>query len=226
MYGFHVKADHVWQALKGAENGPLPEGNVGGGTGMISYEFKGGTGTSSRKLPEKFAGYTVGALAQTNFGRRYQLTVAGVPVGNHLTHDAIFTKGENPFHEQGSLIVILATDAPLLPYQLKRVARRATLGMARTGSLGGNWSGDIFLAFSTANPGVAYPRDRMSNADVLPNDHLDPIFAAAVLSTEEAILNAMLAAETMTGRDGLTVPALPHDLLQNVMRQYNRLNLQ
>ena len=225
MYAFHVKAEHVWQALESAENGHLQEGNVGGGTGMICYEFKGGIGTSSRKLPERFGGYTVGALVQANFGRRYQLTVAGVPVGHHLTENALFTKGENPFQEQGSLIVILATDAPLLPHQLNRVAKRATLGMACTGSLGGNWSGDIFLAFSTANPGVAYPLDGLGYADILPNDHLDPIFAAAALSTEEAILNAMLAAETMTGRDGLTVPALPHDLLQNLMRQYNRLNV-
>jgi L-aminopeptidase/D-esterase-like protein len=225
MYGFHVRPEHVWQALESAEHGPLAEGSVGGGTGMICYEFKGGTGTSSRKLPARFGSYTVGALAQANFGRRHQLTVAGVPVGLHLTEGAVFTKGENPFQEQGSLIVILATDAPLLPYQLKRVAKRATLGMARTGSLGGNNSGDIFLAFSTANPGVAYPANRLGNADVLPNDKLDLIFAAAALATEEAILNAMLAAETMTGRDGLAVPALPHDLLQDVMRGYNRLNL-
>ena len=155
MNGFHVKPEHVLHALETANSGPLPEGNVGGGTGMICYEFKGGTGTASRKLPEKFGGYIVGALVQANFGRRYQLTVAGVPVGQHITEDAPFTSGENPFQEQGSLIVILATDAPLLPSQLKRVAKRATLGMARTGSLGGNGSGDIFLAFSTANRGVA-----------------------------------------------------------------------
>lgn len=223
MYAFHVKPEHVWQALESAENGPLAEGNVGGGTGMICYEFKGGTGTSSRKLPERFGGYTVGALVQANFGRRYQLTVAGVPVGMHLSENALFTKGENPFQEQGSLIVILATDAPLLPYQLKRVAKRATLGMGRTGSLGGNWSGDIFLAFSTANPGIAYRAEGLGNAAILPNDKIDPIFGAAALATEEAILNAMLAAETMTGRDGLTVPAIPHDLLQNVLSEYNRL---
>ncbi|MBN2501210.1 MAG: P1 family peptidase [Anaerolineales bacterium] len=233
MNGFHVKAEHVWQALEGAENGPLAEGNIGGGTGMICYEFKGGTGTASQRLPKKYGGYTVGVLVQANFGRRYQLTVAGVPVGQHITEDALFTNGENPFREQGSLIVILATDAPLFPYQLKRVAKRAALGMARTSSLGGNGSGDIFLAFSTANRGVAYPGPVLSSVEaselgcvqILPNDHLDPIFAAAVLATEEAILNAMLAAETMTGRDGLTVPALPHDLLQNVMRQYNRLSM-
>ena len=223
MYGFHVKPEHVWQALESAKNAPLPEGNVGGGTGMICYEFKGGTGTSSQKLPEKLGGYTIGALVQANFGRRYQLTVAGVPVGHHLTEDALFTKGENPFQEGGSLIVILATDAPLFPYQLKRVAKRATLGMARTGSLGGNGSGDIFLAFSTANPGVAYPGGELGCVQILPNDHLDPIFAASVLAAEEAILNAMLGAEAMTGKDGLRVPALPHDRLKNVLTLYNRL---
>ena len=240
MNGFHVKPEHVMQALDTASSGPVPEGNVGGGTGMICYEFKGGTGTCSRKLPEKLGGYTIGALVQANFGRRYQLTVAGVPVGQHLTEDAIFTGGENPFREQGSLIVILATDAPLLPYQLKRVAKRAALGMARTGSLGGNGSGDIFLAFSTANRGVAtpghalpapVPQSQVSSVEapglgcvqILPNDHLDPIFAAAALATEEAILNAMLAAETMIGKDGLRVSALPHERLQAVLRQYNRL---
>jgi len=225
MNGFHIKAEHVMQALNTANSGPIPEGNVGGGTGMICYEFKGGTGTSSRRLPKKSGGYTIGALVQANFGRRYQLTVAGVPVGQHITEDALFTSGENPFHEQGSLIVILATDAPLFPYQLKRVAKRATLGMARTGSLGGSGSGDIFLAFSTANRGVAAPAGELGCVQILPNDHLDSIFAAAALATEEAILNAMLAAKTMTGRDGLRVPALPHDLLQNVMRQYNRLSM-
>jgi D-aminopeptidase len=223
MYGFHVKPEHVWEALESAKTGPLPEGNVGGGTGMICYEFKGGTGTSSRKLTEKLGSYTIGALVQANFGRRYQLTVAGIPVGQHITEDALFTKGENPFQEQGSLIVVLATDAPLFPYQLKRVAKRAALGMARTGSLGGNWSGDIFLAFSTANRGVAYPGTELGCVQILPNDLIDPIFAAAVLATEEAILNAILAAETMTGKDGLRVPALPHDRLQKVLRQYNRL---
>ena len=160
---------------------------------------------------------------QANFGRRYQLTVAGVPVGQHLTEDALFTNGENPFREQGSLIVILATDAPLFPYQLKRVAKRATLGMARTGSLGGNSSGDIFLAFSSANRGVAYPETELGCVQILSNDQLDSIFATAVLATEEAILNALVAAETMTGRNGLRVPALPHTRLQDLLRQYNRL---
>jgi D-aminopeptidase len=212
MYGLNVKPEHIWAALDGAQGGPLAEGNVGGGTGMICYEFKGGTGTASRQLPAKFGGYTVGALVQANFGRRFQFTVAGVPVGAHLTENAIFTSGENPFRETGSLVTILATDAPLLPYQLKRLARR-----------GANGSGDLFLAFSTANPGAARPESGVATIQALPNDRLDPLFMAAAYATEEAILNALLAAETMTGRDGLTVPALPHDRLQALLRQYNRL---
>ncbi|MGB7876051.1 MAG: P1 family peptidase [Anaerolineales bacterium] len=222
MNGFHIKPEHVVRALDFAGSGQITEGNVGGGTGMICYEFKGGTGTASRKLPEKLGGYMIGALVQANFGRRYQLTVAGVPVGQHIKEDAPFTSGENPFREQGSLIVVLATDAPLFPYQLKRVAKRATLGMARTGSLGGNGSGDIFLAFSTANRGVAAPSSELGCVQILPNDHLDSIFAAAVLATEEAILNTLVAAETMTGRKSLRVPALPHDRLQDLLKQYNR----
>ena len=156
MNGFHVNEGHVIQALDSATSGVIEEGNVGGGTGMLCYEFKGGTGTSSRKLPEKLGGWTVGALVQANFGRRYQLTVAGVPLGQHFKDSAPLTNGENPFRQDdGSLIVIIGTNAPLLPHQLKRVAKRAAIGMARTGSLGGNGSGDIFLAFSTANP-VSY----------------------------------------------------------------------
>ena len=223
MNGFHINPEHVWKALDTTQSGPLAEGNVGGGTGMICYEFKGGTGTSSRRLPDRSGGYIVAALVQANFGLRHQLTVAGVPVGQFLTEGAPFTDGENPFREQGSLIVVLATDAPLLPYQLNRLAKRATLGMARTGSMGGNSSGDIFLAFSTANPGVASPQSGLGSAELLPNDRLDPLFMAAVLSTEEAILNALLAAETMTGRNGLRVPALPHDRLQKILQRYNRL---
>lgn len=223
MNQFHVEPEHVLAALNSAQGGTLPSGNVGGGTGMICYEFKGGTGTSSRKLPERLGGWTVGALVQANFGRRYQLTVAGVPVGQHLTEDAPFTNGENPLAEQGSLIVVLATDAPLLPHQLRRVAKRATLGMARTGSLGGNGSGDIFLAFSTANPGAAHGgEDGLSTIRALSNDKIDPLFAASVYATEEAILNAMVSAETMTGRDGITVKALPHDRLRELLKKYGR----
>jgi L-aminopeptidase/D-esterase-like protein len=176
-------------------------------------------------LPKKLGGWTVGALVQANFGRRFQLTVAGVPVGDHLIEGAFFTKGEDPFRgDDGSLIIILATDAPLLPHQLKRLARRGALGMARTGSLGGNGSGDIFLAFSTANPDAAGPESGTAALEALANDRLDPILFAGALASEEAIINALLAAETMTGRDGLTVPALPHDQLREILRDYNRLS--
>ena len=222
--GFFVKEHHVINALDSATTGAIEEGNVGGGTGMICYEFKGGTGTASRKLPEKFGGWTVGVLAQTNFGRRYQLTIAGVPVGGYFKEGAPVTNGENPYkQDDGSLIVIVATDAPLLPHQLKRVAKRVTLGMARTGSLGGNGSGDIFLAFSTANPQAAHPDVKgMSNIQTLSNDHIDPILAATAYATEEAIINSMIAAEDMTGHE-LSVKSLPHDELADVLKKYNRM---
>ncbi len=231
MNGFHLRAEDVRQALDSAHGGPLEEGNVGGGTGMITYEFKGGTGTSSRRLPNDLGGWTIAALVQANFGRRFQLMIDGVPVGRHLTSDAPFSHGRNPFdQENGSLIVVLATDAPLLPHQLKRVARRATLGMARTGSLGGNGSGDIFLAFSTANPGAASAGPAGPDGKPVPtvkiesltNSEIDPLLYAAAYAAEEAIINAMVAAETMTGRNGMLVKALPHDDLMRVLRQYGR----
>ena len=223
MNGFHVKTEHIWHALDSAKDGIIEEGNVGGGTGMICYEFKGGSGTSSRKLPEKFGGWTIGAFAQTNFGARYQLTIAGVPVGEHLKEHPVWTDGENPYKESGSLIVILATDAPLLPHQLKRIAKRATLGMARTGSLGGNGSGDIFLAFSTASTNAPRDDERgIAQLHVLDNDSLNPLFAASVSATEEAIINSMVAAKDMIGYNGFSVKALPHDRLLEVMKQYNR----
>ena len=183
---FFVKPEHVLGALSSATSGLIAEGNVGGGTGMLCYEFKGGTGTSSRKLPEKFGGWTIGALAQTNFGRRFQLTVAGVPVGQHLKDNTIWTSGENPFkQDDGSLIVILATDAPLLPHQLKRLAKRASLGMARTGSLGGNGSGDIFLAFSTANSNAALgDKQGVASIQTLSNNFIDPLLMASAYATE------------------------------------------
>ena len=223
MNGFHLKPQHVWQALDSAHGGAVDEGNVGGGTGMMTYEFKGGTGTSSRKLKSD-GGWTIAALVQANFGRRFQLMIDGVPVGRHITSGAPFSKGANPFDlENGSLIVVLATDAPLLPHQLKRLARRATLGMARTGALGGNGSGDIFLAFSTANPGAASPEDgQPARIQALANSEIDLLLYASALATEEAIINALIAAETMTGHNGFTVASLPHDELQQVMKQYGR----
>jgi D-aminopeptidase len=221
MNGFHIKAEHVWQALEQAAGGAIEEGNVGGGTGMLCYEFKGGTGTSSRKLPANLGGWTIGALVQSNFGRRHQLTIAGVPVGEHLREHAPFSNGENPFRpEEGSLIIILATDAPLLPHQLKRLAKRASLGMARTGSLGGNGSGDIFLAFSTGRTGIT--QEPLADVKYVPNDHIDPLFSASAYAAEEAIINSMVAAKTMTGRSG-TVAAIPHDQLVEIMKRYNRM---
>ena len=226
MNGFFVKPHHVREALENAESGSVKEGNVGGGTGMLCYEFKGGSGTSSRKIPEKLGGWTVGAFAQTNFGRRYQLTVAGVPVGQHLKDDTVWSNGESPFRQDsGSLIVIIATDAPLLPHQLKRLAKRASLGMARTGSLGGNGSGDIFLAFSTANHRAAYGKgDGIAEIRSLANDHIDPLLVASAYATEEAIINSMVAAEDMTGHKGVSVKALPHNDLIKVMKDYNRVS--
>jgi len=222
---FFVKPEHVLDALSSAKSGSIAEGNVGGGTGMLCYEFKGGTGTASRKLPEKLGGWTIGALAQTNFGRRFQLTVAGVPVGQHLKDNTIWTSGENPFkQDDGSLIVILATDAPLLPHQLKRLAKRASLGMARTGSLGGNGSGDIFLAFSTANPNAALGDEQgVASIKALSNNFIDPLLMTSVYATEEAIINSVIAAEDMIGHKGVSAKALPHDKLQELMQQYNRM---
>ncbi len=223
MNGFHVKAEHVWSALETAASGSIQEGNVGGGAGMICYEYKGGSGTSSRKLPEKLGGWTVGAFVQSNFGRRFQLTIGGVPVGHHLTADAPFTQGENPFQpDAGSLIVIVATDAPLLPHQLKRMAKRAALGMARTGSLGGNSSGDIFLAFSTANRSALHSESGIAAIETIANDHLDPLLYSSVYATEEAIVNSLIAAEKMRGRDGFEIQALPHTELQQILKQYGR----
>jgi L-aminopeptidase/D-esterase-like protein len=223
MNKFHVRKEHVLKVLDEATGGPLPEGNVGGGTGMTSFEFKSGTGTASRILPEKFGGYTVGVLVQSNFGRRFQLTIAGVPVGKHLTENSPLTNGENPFREQGSIIVVVATDAPLLPYQLRRLAKRAAIGMARTGGMAGNGSGDIFIAFSTANPGCARPGGGLATIKMLPNDNMDTLFWSVAYATEEAIINALIAAETMNGHENITFHAMPHDRLQEVMRQYNRL---
>jgi L-aminopeptidase/D-esterase-like protein len=224
MNSFHVKEHHVMHALETAKGGRLDEGNVGGGTGMLCYEFKGGTGTSSRKLPNKLGGWTIGVLAQCNFGRRYQLTIAGVPVGKHLLDGAPLTNGENPFkQDDGSLIVIIATDAPVLPHQLKRLAKRATLGMGRTGSLGGNGSGDIFLAFSTANPNAAHGDEKgLANIRALSNEHIDPILGATVFATEEAIINAMVAAEDMSGHNAVSIKALPHDEVQRLLKEYRR----
>jgi len=214
--GFHVKPSHAFEALDSARGGPVAEGNVGGGTGMICNGFKGGIGTSSRKVAEAAGGYTVGVLVQCNCGRKPDLLIAGVPVGAEIAG-----KGARE-DDAGSILIVVATDAPLIGHQLKRLARRASLGLARTGSRSGNGSGDLFLAFSTANPGAATTTGTVQ-ITMLPNDRMDPLFAATVQATEEAIVNAMVAAETMTGANGYTVRALPHDELRRILKKYGRL---
>ena len=217
--GFHVKPEHVAQSLDQASSGPVAEGSTGGGTGMVAHQFKAGTGTSSRRFDVNGANYTVGVLVQANYGARTRLTIAGVPVGQEITD--LMPKAAPP-DGTGSIIVVIATDAPLLPHQLKRVVKRASLGIAKNGGVGENSSGDIFIAFSTANAGAGKEAD-LATLKMLPNDRINPIFAATVQATEEAIINAMVAAETMTGVNGNTVYAIPHDRLKEVMRKYNRL---
>ena len=214
--GFHVKEANVFEALSGARGGPVAEGNVGGGTGMICNGFKGGIGTSSRRLPAAAGGYTVGVLVQCNCGRKHDLLIAGVPVGAELAGTGARDE------DSGSIIIVVATDAPLVGPQLKRLARRAALGLARTGSRSGNGSGDIFIAFSTANAGAAKPTGLIS-LTMLPNDRMNPLFGATVEATEEAVIDAMVAAETMTGVDGYTVKALPHEDARRILKKYNRL---
>ena len=215
--GFHVKPEDADQAMADAHGGAIAEGNVGGGTGMICFEWKGGTGTASRKLPEKAGGYTVGVLVQCNFGVHHLLRIAGAPVGYELAGKKVWDS------DTGSIIVVVATDAPLLPSQMKRIAKRVTLGLGRLGSISGDGSGDIFIAFSTANPGVGLEQNKPAPVQMLPNAQMDALFEATVQATEEAVVNALVAAKTMTGFDGHTVPALPHDRLQEVLKKYNRL---
>jgi L-aminopeptidase/D-esterase-like protein len=224
LNGFHVKREHVFAALDGARGGAIAEGNVGGGTGMHTFEFKGGTGTSSRRVRVRGADdYTVGVLVQSNFGRRWQLQVAGIPVGRQWPEDAPFTAEYGRPNELGSIIVVVATDAPLLPTQLKRIAARAAMGVARTGGIAGNGSGDIFLAFSTANEPAANAAGALQQMTFLPNDQLDGLFEATVLATEEAIINALVAARTMTGIDGHRLVAIDHARLREILRRHERL---
>ena len=220
--GFHVKAEHVLEAIESASSGPVSEGNVGGGTGMRCLGFKCGVGTSSR-VTQAASVYTVGVLVQANFGSGRQLTVAGVPVGREIFGDrrARLTAPPNG-SERGSIIIVVATDAPLLPHQLKRIARRASLGVARTGGTASNGSGDIFVAFSTANTGAASAQPT-ANITLLSNSQISTLFEATVEATEEAIINALVAAETMVGRDGNRSEALSHDQLQEILQRYNRL---
>jgi L-aminopeptidase/D-esterase-like protein len=214
--GFHVKPEDATAAMEDARSGRIAEGNVGGGTGMICFEFKGGTGTASRKLPERMGGYTVGVLVQCNFGSRHRLRVAGAPIGYEIPENSIWDE------DTGSIIVVVATDAPLLPHQMKRIARRVTLGLGRLGGISGDDSGDIFIAFSTANAGAGLAQ-KPATLEMLPNDHMDALFEATVQATEEAVVNAMIAAKTMTGVNGHTVEALPHEKLCEVLKKYNRL---
>ena len=219
--GFHVHPEDAWHALDTAHSGPVEEGNVGGGTGMICNEFKGGIGTSSRVLDAKAGGYTIGVLVQCNYGDRDQLRIAGINVGREIPEHTVWKD------DVGSIIVIVATDAPLIPTQLKRVAKKVSLGLGRDGSYSGDGSGDIFLAFSTANRDAdkqgSVGAKGLRSLTMLPNDSLDPIFLATVQATEEAVVNAMVAAETMKGVDDHEVIALPHDRLREVLKKYNRL---
>ena len=214
--GFHVKAEDAFHALDSAQGGRVEEGNVGGGTGMICNEFKGGIGTASRVLDARYGGYTVGVLVQCNYGQRDQLRIAGVPVGREIAGPKVWDD------DVGSIIVVVATNAPLIPTQLKRVAKRVTLGLGRDGSYSGDGSGDIFIALSTANPGAS-SSGGVRPISMVPNDQINPIFLATVQATEEAVVNAMIAADTMTGAKGHTVIALPHDRLREVLKKYNRL---
>jgi L-aminopeptidase/D-esterase-like protein len=220
--GFHVKPEHAFHAIDTAHTGPVEEGNVGGGTGMICNEFKGGIGTASRKIDSKAGPFTVGVLVQCNYGSRANLRIAGVPVGNEIPEDRAYASTSFAESDRGSIIVVVATDAPLVAHQLKRLARRVSLGLGRDGSISGNGSGDIFIAFSTANSGAA-AANHLVNLKMLPNDLIEPVFAATVQSTEEAIINAMVAAETMTGIENHKVIALPHDRLRATLKKYNRL---
>jgi L-aminopeptidase/D-esterase-like protein len=230
IYGFHVAPEHVFAALDGAASGPVAEGNVGGGTGMVVYGLKGGIGTASRVVPRRAGGWTVGVLVQANHGSLEQLTVAGVPVGRHLAEEQGRRGDALPARRRargtatgaGSIIIVVATDAPLAPTHVKRIARRASLGLARTGSTAHNGSGDIIVAFSTRN------RARPSGSaliswEVVPDEHFDPLFDATVQATEEAVINAIVAARTMTGADGVRVEALSHDRLRELLRRYRRL---
>jgi L-aminopeptidase/D-esterase-like protein len=220
--GFHVTPEDAFHAIETAHGGAVEEGAVGGGTGMICNGFKGGIGTASRKLAEKAGGFTVGVLVQCNYGSRQNFRVAGIPVGREIQGEDPYAFAPVDITERGSIIVIVATDAPLLPHQLKRLARRVSLGLGRDGSISGNGSGDIFIAFSTANQGAAAV-DHLVDLKMFPNDMLNPVFAATVEATEEAIINAMIAATSMTGIENHHVTALPHEQLRAVLKKYNRL---
>lgn len=226
IYGFHVKEHNAYEALNTASGGPVKEGNVGGGTGMMCLGFKGGTGTASRIIKIKDSTYRLGVLVQSNFGRKHNLTIAGVPIGvelkdtlNYEIHKLAQTHVQEG---DGSIIVVLATDAPLLPHQLKRIAARIPIGIGKVGGRGENGSGDIFIAFSTTNPG-AFNRDAVVTVKQFPNDQINPLFEATIQAVEEAIINAMVAADTMEGVNGNKAYALPHDKVIELLRKYGRI---
>lgn len=224
IYGFHVKEENAFEALDSAKGGLIKEGNVGGGTGMMCLGFKGGSGSSSRVVKVRDSTYTVGVFVQANFGRKNNLTIAGVPVGKELI-DTLNNEFKAPPSYQpgdGSIIVVVATDAPVLPHQLKRIVQRVTLGIGQVGGQGTNGSGDIFIAFSTANQ-TAFQRNNFTKVDELPNDLINPLFEATIQATEEAIINAMVAAETMEGINGNKAYGLPHKLVIDILKKYNRL---
>jgi D-aminopeptidase len=221
--GFHVKPEHAFHAIDTASSGPVEEGSVGGGTGMICNSFKGGIGTSSRRFQIKGAGeYTVGVLVQCNYGTKDNLRIAGIPVGREIEAPVPYTQTRFENQDRGSIIVVVATDAPLISTQLKRLARRVALGLGRDGSISGDGSGDIFIAFSTANTGAS-ANDNVVDLKMLPNDMIEQVFASTVFATEEAIVNAMIAADTMVGADNHKIIGLPHDQLQAILKKYNRL---
>jgi len=224
IYGFHVKESNAYESLDSAKSGLIREGNIGGGTGMMCLGFKGGSGTSSRVIKIKDSTYTLGVFVQANFGRKRNLTIAGVPVGKELI-DTLNNEFKAPPSYQpgdGSIIVVVATDAPLLPHQLKRLVQRVSLGIGLVGGQGTNGSGDIFIAFSTANP-TAFQRVNFTKVDALPNDEINPLFEATIQATEEAIINAMVAAETMEGINGNKSYALPHKLVIEILKKYKRI---
>ena len=225
IYGFHVKESNAYEALDSAKSGYLKEGNVGGGTGMMCLGFKGGTGTASRVVKVQDSTYTVGVLVQSNFGSKKNFTIAGVSVGKELKDTLNYEFKAAPSYRQegdGSIIVVVATDAPLLPHQLKRIAARVPLGVGIVGGRGENGSGDIFIAFSTGNT-TAFNREQFTAVEQLPNDQINPLFDATVQAVEEAIINAMVAAETMEGINGNKAYALPHNLVMELLKKYNRI---
>jgi L-aminopeptidase/D-esterase-like protein len=221
--GFHVKPEHVFAAIESAANGRVAEGNVGGGTGMQVYEFKGGIGTASRVVEIQSRRFTVGVLVQANYGLRPQLRVAGAPVGLEIPDLMPEGRDEGDGDGDGSIIIVIATDAPVLPHQLKRIAKRASLGLGRNGSIASNGSGDIFIAFSTFHKNIGTEEGGLHDLKMLGNADLNPLFRATVEASEEAVVNAMVAAETITGKNGLKVYAIPHDRLREALRKYNRL---